>query len=101
MRTISMSILLAAALALATPGCKSDEDSNPYPHGHTSPYPTCDAIIKACHTVDLGEGKPSECHGLGHDATKDEDCQPKKDECLKACAEAAEAGLPGQDAGAD
>jgi len=83
-------LLLTTSLTAMVMGC----DSHPADeHGASSldpssPYPACDAIIKACHEKDVGEGPVSACHGLAHDATGDDVCIPKKDECLKTCLEA-------------
>lgn len=63
--------------------------------GHTSPYPSCNAITQACHEFDVGEGPVHDCHELGHDSTSDEPCAAKKDACLALCV--AEGGV---DAGA-
>ena len=67
-------------------GCSDDHDHGASSSGaHASAYPTCDAIIKQCHPLDLGVGKISECHVLAHESTNDAECAAKKDECLAAC----------------
>lgn len=84
---------LAALFAVAVSACSGDDDHSHgdggHTGGHSSPYEACDAIIKACHSVDLGEGKPSECHGTAHDATSNDACTPIQAECISACEEAA------------
>jgi hypothetical protein len=65
--------------------------------GHTSPYPSCNAITQACHKFDVGEGAIHDCHDLAHAATSDEPCAAKKVGCLAICVE--EAGADGGDAG--
>ncbi len=59
---------------------------------HTSPYPSCQAILSACHELDTGEGPIHECHEVAHDATSEADCAPRKAECLATCVEPADAG---------
>ena len=80
----------------ATTHCSSSEEPPRDGGLHSSPYPACDAIIKACFAKDLGEGKVSECHGLGHNAKSDAPCVAEKDACIAACDAAV---LPGVDAG--
>lgn len=92
--------MLVAALATATfvwTGCDShDEDGHGGTTGHTSPYPACNEITQACHSVDIGEGPIHDCHDRAHEAKSDADCTPTKDSCLKICADAkADAGLDG------
>lgn len=64
--------------------------------GHQSPYPSCDAIIKACHMKDNGDPSPVyDCHSVAHGATSDAPCAPKKDECVKTCNDyVVDAGAP-------
>lgn len=75
--------LAAVALLLA---CHDDDE-----HGHsnttthTSDFPSCQAIIDACHPLDVGEGPIHDCHDVAHDATSDQACAAKKAECLKTC----------------
>jgi hypothetical protein len=87
-----LSILAVCALVFAA--C-SDDDHHDGPdlQGHTSPYPSCNEITKACHLYDTGEGPIHDCHDRAHGAKSDADCAPTKDECLRLCAEA------GKDAG--
>ena len=94
--------LLAASLAaVACVYACSDDHDHDHDHGassggHTSPYPSCNAITQACHPVDVGEGEIHDCHDLGHAAKSDSDCAPKKDRCLEVCnAAAADAGAEG------
>lgn len=65
--------------------------------GHTSPYPSCNAITQACHKFDVGEGPIHDCHELAHGATSDEPCAVKKVGCLALCVD--EAGTDAGDAG--
>ncbi len=58
---------------------------------HSSPYPTCDAIIKQCHPFDVEEGPIHDCHDLGHAAQSDAPCIEKRDECFRICV--ADAGV--------
>jgi hypothetical protein len=81
------SIVLTAALA-GFVACKGDDDDH-HDHSHLSPYPACDAIIEACHPVDKGEGRISECHTTAHEAQSDATCAPIKDECIRVCEGAA------------
>ena len=70
---------------------------------HSSPYPDCDQIIKACHPFDVGEGQVHDCHDQGHGARSEADCTPVKQMCLDICAAAAAAADGGTttDAGTD
>jgi len=93
-------LLLTTAIATVVFACDSHPANE---HGatadggaHSSPYPACDAIIKACHAKDVGAGPVNDCHSVAHDATGDDVCIPKKDACLKTCAEAV---VDGSDAG--
>jgi hypothetical protein len=64
------------------------------PGGHSSKYPSCDAIIKACHPFDVGDGPIHDCHDYAHaENATEESCAAKKAECLRIC-------VP-SDAGAD
>lgn len=83
------------AVVLSVYAC-SDSHTDDHSHvptdeagGHTSPYPTCQKIITACHMYDVGEGEVHECHETGHDAKSDSDCVPKLSECERICAAAA------------
>lgn len=64
--------------------------------GHTSPYPSCNAITQACHKFDVGEGKIHDCHELAHGATSDAPCAVEKTACLALCVDEA-----GSDAASD
>lgn len=62
--------------------------------GHTSPYPSCNEITTNCHQVDVGEGPIHDCHDLAHAAKSEADCAPRKQACLRICADArADAGI--------
>jgi hypothetical protein len=92
----------AAALAFAW-GCSDDHDHGDGNHSHadaggahTSPYPACNEITAACHEVDVEEGPIHTCHDEAHAAKSNDDCVPKKDNCLAICkAAAADAGHDG------
>lgn len=86
-------LLLTTGIAALMASCDSHPSDEHGASGndagaHSSPYPSCDVIIKNCHMKDIGEGPVSECHGLAHNATSDDVCAPKKDACLKTCQEA-------------
>ncbi|MBX3232402.1 MAG: hypothetical protein KIT84_22520 [Labilithrix sp.] len=93
-----MKIALVPVLALALVACGDDDKKTDDPKGssgytdHSSPYPACDAIIKACHPLDTGEGTIHDCHDQGHLAKSEADCTPVKDMCLAACV--ADGGSP-------
>lgn len=79
--------MLAAVLGVWA--CSSDS-TTPTPatmeNGEpTSPYPSCQAILHACHPKDIGEGPPHDCHELAHDDGTEAKCAAKKDECVKTC----------------
>lgn len=94
---------LALSMTLGLLACSSDKSTPaPAPTGHASKYPTCNEIIQACHPFDVGEGPIHDCHDLGHSATSDADCIPKKADCLRICVPSAEDGGTGAaDGGAD
>ncbi len=99
MKKSHVSAVVAAAVAAfaAFAGCKSDDDHD---HTHESAFPACDAIIEACHPVDVGQGgMVTDCHTLAHEATSEATCTPKKDACVAAC-QAAAADGGSSDAGA-
>lgn len=97
------SILIGAAMfaVVASLYACSDSHSDDHDHtvptdeagGHTSPYPSCNAITQACHEFDVGEGEIHDCHEVGHDSTSDEPCAAVKAKCLALCV--AEAGTDG------
>jgi hypothetical protein len=98
------SIGIAVSMMLGVVACSSDKSTpTPMPATtvHVSPYPACNAIIEACHPLDVGEGPIHDCHNLGHEATSDADCIPKKDECLRICVPESDAGATSGDGGAD
>ncbi len=107
MKTLSRHLGVVAfggALLFATTasvGCDGDHDhDHDHDRGHhTSPYPTCDLIIARCHPLDVEEGPIHDCHNLGHDATSDEPCVARRDECLRVCVAPGDAGA--QDATGD
>jgi hypothetical protein len=94
-------LLICAAVAGALVGalaCSSHDDDHDHSAdgggGHTSPYPSCQRIIDACHELDVGAGPVHDCHDLAHDAKSEADCTPKEASCLATCKAA------GQDSGA-
>ena len=90
------SLICAATVAafLGVFACSSHDDDHSHGDGgtggHVSPYAACQTIIDACHEYDVGEGPVHDCHDLAHDAKGEGDCTPKKDDCLKTCAAAAQ-----------
>ena len=96
-------LLTTAALAAVAVACthshSTDEHGGSVAGGHSSVYPACDAIIKACHMKDVGGGPVNDCHSLAHEAAGDQDCIPKKDACLKTCQDAVIDDGGGADAG--
>jgi len=80
--------------------CSDHTDGDDHSHdiptdeagGHTSPYPSCNAIVMACHKYDVGEGPIHDCHEVGHAATSDEPCVAQKAACLALCVDEAGAG---------
>lgn len=98
------SILIGAAMfavVASVYACSDDHTTDGHDHavptdeagGHTSPYPSCNAITQACHQFDVGEGEIHDCHEVGHDSTSDEPCAAVKAKCLALCVE--EAGTDG------
>lgn len=90
---LTKSLFLVAAGLVFWAGCSDDHDHD-HDHatnqgGHTSPYPSCQEIITACHEVDVADDTPAHaCHEAGHDAKSDADCAPLKAQCLADCAAA-------------
>lgn len=85
----------AAAFAAVIWGCSSDDDhhsSSSSGGDHTSPYPSCQAIIDACHPVDVGDGPQHDCHEIAHDNGTEASCAAKKAECLVTCSSVSDAG---------
>lgn len=102
-------VLVAAAVAAAW-GCSSDDDkpasssssssSSSGESEHSSPYPSCQAIIDACHPLDVGDGPIHDCHEVAHDNGTEATCAAKKSECLATCV-AGDAGSDASTADAD
>lgn len=42
------------------------------------PFPSCQAIIDACHPADIGEGPAHDCHEVAHDDGAEEKCAAKR-----------------------
>lgn len=85
-------LLLATTLGALVASCDSHPADEHGPRDPSSPYPACDAIIKACHEKDVGGGPVNACHEIAHGATSDDACIPKKDECIKTCNDAVVGG---------
>ncbi|MBX3233617.1 MAG: hypothetical protein KIT84_11485 [Labilithrix sp.] len=86
-RKIFGTAILAVFVAAAW-GCSDDDDhdhSSSSSGGHTSEFPSCQAIITACHPLDNGPGPAHDCHEVGHDNPTEEKCAAKKAECLATC----------------
>lgn len=84
----------AAAFACSDNHDDGDHHDDAGTGGHTSPYPSCQRIIDACHEYDVGAGPVHDCHDLAHDAKGDGDCTSREASCLATCAAA------GKDSGA-
>lgn len=106
------SIVLGAVMftvAFSLYACSDDHTDGDHDHpiptdeagGHTSPYPSCNAITQACHKFDVGEGEIHDCHEVGHGATSDEPCAAVKAKCLALCVDEAGVDEGGADGGAD
>ena len=97
-------LLGASALGLCALvyGCSSDEKtSTPTTENGepTSPFPTCQTILHACHPLDVGEGDIHDCHEIAHDdGASEAKCAAAKDHCLQVCVPDAGASSSG-DAG--
>jgi hypothetical protein len=99
------SILVATAMFAAVVSVYACSDKHEEGHGHnvptdpdgghTSPYPSCNAITMACANFDVGEGEIHDCHEKAHEATSDDPCVPLKARCLSLCVDEA-----GSDSGA-
>lgn len=71
---------LFATLALT--GCPTEEHDG---DSGVVGFPDCEAIVDACHDVDNGTGRASECHDTAHDADSNDDCAPVRAECVSVC----------------
>jgi hypothetical protein len=101
MKSSPIAMLISAVAALSACGEGRSEGgalTRPY-----SPHPSCNAIIQACHPVDVGLGPVNDCHGLGHDGKSEAECAGRKDECVALCNDAAEdaGSIDPDDASAD
>ena len=94
MRGLAYLPLMCALFA----GCSDKHSEGDAGSGHTSPYPSCNAITQACHAFDVGPGPIHDCHDFGHakDASEAK-CAAKKAECLAICVADAGAGDAGRD----
>lgn len=96
MKRFVLAASLAAIACVYACSDDHDHDHGASSGGHTSPYPSCNAITQACHAVDVGEGEIHDCHDLGHAAKGDSDCAPQKDRCVTLCnAAAMDGGMEG------
>jgi len=93
-KLFALAVATAAMGMFAWTGCDDHDDAD---HGHGSSFPSCEAIINACHEVDRGEpGTIHDCHETAHDLSATEAaCAAVKDNCVATCAAAK------LDAGAD
>ena len=91
---VGASLLSLVALTFA---CSSDDPKTPATptteNGEpTSPFPSCQAILHACHPLDVGEGAIHDCHETAHDDGTEAKCAAAKDHCLEVCV--SDAGAP-------
>lgn len=75
---------LPVASALLLVGCASDDAPSTETDRHTSPYPSCQAIIDACHPKDIGEGAVHDCHDVASNGPE-ASCSARKAECIATC----------------
>ncbi len=88
---MKLAAALATALTVALVACS---DSHSHTDAGASSFPSCQAIVAACHEVDPGSGPVHECHESAEAAKADSECSPKKDACLALCkAPAVDAGV--------
>ena len=94
--------LAVSALALAAVGCSSDDEEHGNGdggHGHEL-SPECQAIVDACHEVDMGDPGPiNDCHAAAHDNDQTH-CVDNGASCIALC-EAAGMDGGAHDAGSD
>ena len=101
MNTITSTALLAVVIGLCACSHSETDHTHDTPDartGHTSPYPTCQAIIDQCHELDVGEGPIHDCHEVAHDAKSDGDCVAQKAKCASVCV-ATDGGVDAADGG--
>lgn len=80
-------MILCLSLLAPLAACGDDEDE----HEHGAELtPECQAIVDACHDVDDGTGRISECHEMAHEDDSAQ-CATDQEECVGLC-EAAAAG---------
>jgi len=79
--------LSAVGIFVIACGHDDDDDHSHSPTGeHTSPFASCQAILDACHSKDVGEGPSHDCHEVAHDTGANEaGCAAKKTECVATC----------------
>lgn len=92
--SLRSAVSAAAALLVALAACSD------HAHDGTS-FPTCLAIVDACHPVDPGTGEIHECHEAAESAASDDACAARKDACLALCKAAPPVGSDAGDAAAD
>lgn len=69
-------------LLLSLSGCGDDDEGSP----HDNLSPDCQAIVDACHEVDLGSGPAHDCHAAG-EANSAGVCTERLPNCLSVCQE--------------
>jgi hypothetical protein len=75
--------VMVSVTALAW-ACSEDHEHGGTMTGHTSEFPSCQAIIDACHPLDVGDGPIHDCHDVAS-AGPEASCAAKKTECLATC----------------
>jgi hypothetical protein len=81
--------LFGALLVIVMTGACSDGESSG--HSHEELAPDCEALMHACHLVDIGEGEVHECHEVAHH-NQSADCTSRRDSCVGVCGAASDAG---------
>ena len=74
--------LVVAAAVL--PSCSDDEHDHGQPTKHTTSSPMCQAIMDACHPLDVGQGPIHDCHDVATSANETT-CTARRDACLATC----------------
>ncbi len=78
-------IVAVAPALVASGGCSSTTATSDAGADTGAAFPSCKAIIDACHPVDTGEGPGRDCHDIGHAGKSEEECAPKKAACVATC----------------
>ena len=91
--------LVVVTLGLSAVAC-GDDDGHDHGDAGGDYGPSCGEIIGACHDVDDGTGRISECHDIAHEEVESA-CAPIVEECVALCvAAAADGGAHDHDGGA-